>query len=102
MNLLLALGVYGLLYVHTGRLALSIGVHTGVNYAGHTLVADPSFVAEGSSVFAVSNSFSGLAGSLASGAIPQILLAYLLLVAWLMWRRGGVDIRTELTTWVVR
>lgn len=92
LNLLVALGVFGLLYVHTGELALPIGVHTGVNYAGHVLVGSPSLVAEGPTILQVTKSLSGLLGSLSDGAIPQILMAYLLLLAWIAWRSGGVSI----------
>jgi len=98
VNLLLALGVYGLLYVHTGELALSIGVHTGVNYAGNTLLASPSLAAERPTLLSATNSLSGLPGSLSDGAIPQILLAYLLL-AWVEWHHDGIHVETRLARW---
>lgn len=102
LNLVLALGVFGLLYVHTGELALSIGGHTGVNYAGNALFVSQSVAADRPTIFHVSNSLSGLPGSLNEGAIPQILLAYLVVVVWLTWRRGKVPIETGLTQWTAR
>lgn len=102
LNLVLALGVFGLLYVHTSELALSIGVHTGVNYAGNALFVSPSLAADRPTIFHVSNSLSGILGSLSEGAIPQILLAYLVVVVWHTWRRGEVPIETGLTQWTER
>lgn len=99
LNLGLALGVFGLLYVHTGELALSIGVHTGVNYAGNALFVSPSLGVERPSMFHVTNSLSGLPGSLSEGAIPPILLAYLLLVGWIAWRNGGWRIVADRDAW---
>lgn len=99
LNLLLALGIFGLLYVHTGELALPIGVHTGVNYAGQSLFASPSVAANRPAVFEVTNTLQGLAGSLNDGAIPQLLLAYLLLLGWLRWRRGAVTIERGISRW---
>lgn len=83
LNLLVALGVFGLLYVHTGELALSIGVHTGVNYAGNALLVSSSVASSRPTVFHVTNSLSGILGSLSNGAIPQLLVAYLVVVVWL-------------------
>lgn len=100
LNLIVVLGVYGLLYVHTGQLALSVGVHAGVNFAGQTLLADPAFAAEGPSLMHASTSLSGLSGSLSSGAVPHVLVAYLLLLGWIWVRRGGVSVTTELSEWV--
>lgn len=99
LNLLLALGVFGLLYVHTGELALPIGVHTGVNYAGNSLFVPQAAAASRPAVFEVTNTLQGFAGSLNDGAIPQILVAYLLLLGWLRWRRGEVTIERGLSCW---
>lgn len=99
LNLLVALGVFGLLYVHTDELAPSIGVHTGVNYAGQALVVPAAAAAGRPAVFTVTNSLTGLAGSLNSGAIPQLLAAYLLLLGWLRVRRGELTIDTGLARW---
>ena len=101
VNHLVGLGVYALLYVHTGELSFPIGVHLGVNFSMNGL-----FVAEsgttGLAVFRVAESLGGLAGGLSSGRLPQILVAYLLLLAWLRWRHGTVAIRAEIAEWVPR
>lgn len=99
LNLLLALGVFGLVYVHTGELALSVGMHTGVNYAGQALFVPAAVAAGRPAVFTVTNSLTGLAGSLNGGAIPQLLVAYLLLLGWLRARRGEVSIDVGLARW---
>lgn len=101
-TLVLGLGLYGLLYVLTGELALPIGVHTGVNYAGGVLVGSGGPGGQSVSLFAVSNTLSGPLGSLSELAIPQLLIAYLLLLGWLTLRRGSVGIETGLATWTER
>lgn len=96
-SLVLGLAMYGLLYVHTGELALSIGVHTGVNYTGGVLIASSAVVGQSVALFDVSNSLTGLLGNLGELAIPQILIAYVVVLGWLKLRRGEVAINTELT-----
>lgn len=102
VNLQIVLGMYGLLYVQTGELALPIGVHAGVNYAGGVLVVSPSLAAERLSVIEVTNSLSGVLGSLNAGAVPQTLIAHLLVLVWLELRRRGLSITTGLTHWTER
>lgn len=101
-TLVIGLGLYGLLYVLTGELALPIGVHTGVNYAGAVLVGSGGPGGQAVSPFSVSNSLSGVLGSLNDLAIPQLLIAYVLLLGWLQLRRGGVGIETRLADWTER
>jgi len=102
VNLFVVLGVYGLLYVHTGNLALSIGVHTGVNYAGQTLLGDPSYAAAQPTIAQASTSLGGIAGSLSGGAVPHVLLAYVLLLGYLRWRHGAIGVVTVLADWTPR
>lgn len=94
--LIVGLGIFGLLYVHTGELALSIGVHAGVNYAGGTLVVPAAAAGDRLGLVAVGNSLSGLGGTLSGGAIPQLLVAYVLLLGWIRWRHGEVGVETDL------
>lgn len=101
-TLVLGLGLYGLLYVLTGELALPIGVHTGVNYAGGVLVGSGGPGGQSVTPFAVSSTLSGPLGSLNDLAIPQLLIAYVLLLGWLQFRRGGVGIETGLASWTER
>lgn len=102
LNYLLALGTFGILYAHTGQLALSVGVHTGVNYAGNALVGSASGAGGGTALVLASNSLSGVLGSLSDGAIPQILVAYLVILGWIGWRRDGVDLDPGIAGWTDR
>lgn len=102
VNLLIVLGLYGLLYVQTGELALSIGVHTGVNYAGGVLVVSPSLAGNRPSFVEVSNTLSGALGSLNDGAVPHVIIAYLLVLGWLRLRGRAWSVTTELAYWCER
>lgn len=99
VTLLIGLALYGLLYVHTGELALPIGVHTGVNYTGGVLISSPTLGGESASLVDVSNTLSGILGSLNDSAVPQILIAYILLLGWIKFKRGHVGIETGLVVW---
>jgi len=99
VNLVIVLGLYGLLYVQTGELALSIGVHTGVNYAGGALVVSPSLAGDRPSLVEVSNSLSGTLGSLNDGAVPHVIIAYILVLGWVRLRGGAWSVTTELAHW---
>ncbi len=99
VNLVIVLGLYGLLYVQTGELALPIGVHTGVNYAGGVLVVSPSLAGERPSLIDVSNSLSGALGSLNGGAVPHVIIAYILVLGWLRLRGRAWSVTTELAHW---
>jgi membrane protease YdiL (CAAX protease family) len=102
VNLLIGLSLYGLLYLLTGELALPIGVHAGINYAGGVLVASPSVAADRASLIEVTNSLSGVIGSLNAGAVPQVVIAFLLVLGWLKWRRGELRLYTDLVHWTKR
>lgn len=99
VDLAVAGGVFGLLYVHTGELALPIGVHLGANYAGAALFASASNQAAGPAVFRVSESLPGTVETIGSLGFPKLVVAYLLVVAWLRWRRGGVWIHRGIARW---
>lgn len=96
---LTAAGVFfGLLYVHTGELALSAGFHAAVNFSGGWLFALSSRVGEGPVAVAVSETLPVL-DALGDPRVPQMLLAYLALAAWLHWRRGGLGIESAIARW---
>lgn len=101
VNLLAALGTFALLYAHTGELALPVGVHFAVNFSGSALFA-PASGEGGLAVFRVAESLDGLAGGLSGGRLPQILVAYLLLLAWLRWRHDTVSVRADIAKWTPR
>lgn len=102
LNLVIALGVFAALYAHTGELALSIGVHTGINFAGNVLFAAPTSTSGLPRLFIATTSFPGLVGGLHRGAIPPVLIAYALLLGWLRWRDDAVGLATGLTEWTPR
>lgn len=92
--------VFGLLYVHTGELALAIGVHWGASYAAGTVFASPAMASQGPSVFQVTASLPGEVGGAAR--ILLYVVTYLVLVGWLRLYRGDVRIETGLAHWTRR
>jgi len=83
--------VFGLLYVHTGELALTIGVHWGSSYAAGTIFASPSAADATPSVFEVTTSLPGIVGSV--NTVGLYLATYLLLVGWLVLSGGTLPSR---------
>lgn len=98
LGLTAAGALFGLLYVHTGELALPIGFHLGVNFSGGSLFVSAAAAGERTAVFAVAETLPAL-GALSEPRIPQMLLAYLLVVAWLRWRRGAVGVEAGVARW---
>lgn len=89
--------VFGLLYVHTDDLALTIGVHWGSSYATGAIFASPSVAMQGPSVFEVTKSLPGdISGAAGIGLYG---VTYLVLVGWLRLHRGDVSIRTTIAQW---
>lgn len=94
-------GLAGLLYVHTGELALPVGFHFGVNYTGGWVFAPVSAAGERATVFAVSEGHA-LFSALGGPAIPQMAGAYLLPLAWLRLRGGPIGIVEPIARWTPR
>lgn len=92
--------VFGALYVHTGELALTLGVHWGSSWAAGNLFAGPAVANQFPSLFEVTTLQAGIRGLWVS--IPLYLVTYMLLVGWLRWRRGDVPIQPSLATWSAR
>jgi membrane protease YdiL (CAAX protease family) len=89
--------VFGLLYVHTGELALTIGIHWGSSYAAGFIFPRVSMAQEGASIFRVTE-----LGPLAKGMeVPLVLYpaSYLLLAVWLWVIVGSLSIETDLVEW---
>jgi hypothetical protein len=101
LGLIAAGALFGALYVHTGDLALPIGFHLGVNVGAGWLFVPSSLVGERAAVVAVTETLPAL-GALSAPRIPQMVIAYLLLVAWLRWRRGEVGIEADVARWAGR
>lgn len=93
--------LFGLLYVHTGDLALPVGFHLGVNFGAGWLFVPASLAGERAAVLAVTETLPVLQ-AVSAPRIPQLLLAYLLLAGWLTWRRGGLAIEDRIAEWTGR
>lgn len=85
--------LFGLLFLHTGELALGIGAHFGALYVPSVVFASASRSTDGPALFEVAGTLPGGLGTVGQVGFPRLVLAYLVLVAWLWWRRGGVFIR---------
>lgn len=96
LDLAVAGGIFALLYVHTGELALGIGVHLGALYGGSVLFAPAARAAGGPVAFEVSGSLPGLLGVVDQYGFPKLVVAYLLLTGWLAWRRGELPVETAI------
>jgi len=84
--------VYGLLHVHTGDLGSSVGVHLGIWFLGSVLFGPPSGPGSGTVVFAKTGSLPAVLGVTDAHGFPKVLLAYLLLLAWIRWTQGRVPL----------
>lgn len=93
---LLAGALFGALYLYTGELALTVGMHWGVSATAGLL-----FPVAGSprSVFGVTEALPGLVGTVSAHRMPQLVLGFALLVGWLRWRRGAVAVDTSVARW---
>lgn len=90
--------VFGLLYVHTGELALSIGVHGGASYTAASIF--PAQASQAASLFAVTKALPyDIGGEI---RILLYLATYVLLVAWLRLSRGDITIDSGLAQWTER
>lgn len=99
LDLVVAGGVFGLLYVHTGELALGIGTHLGALYGGSVLFTSTVGAAGGPVVFQVTGSLPGVLGVVDEYGFPKMVVAYLVLVGWLKWRRGELAIEAGIARW---
>lgn len=90
--------VFGALYIHTGELSLTLGVHWGSSWAAGILFAGSA--SQTPSLFEVTTLQAGIRGLWVS--IPLYLATYIVLVGWLRWRRGSVSVQTTLAKWTER
>jgi len=89
LDLALAGGIFGLMYLHTGELGLGIGAHFGAFYSGTVVFA----------VIQVTGSLSGVLGTIDQYGFPKMVLAYLVVVAWLLWRHGETPFQHSIARW---
>jgi len=87
LNWVVGAGVFGLLYAHTGELALPIGAHAAANFVSSAVVLTGTVP---------------VPSTVSDWAYPKIAVAYLVLLAWLYWRRGEVTIQQRIAEWPVR
>lgn len=97
-NSVVTAAVFGLLYLHTADLGLTIGVHWGSSYAAGVLFPTQSGL--GPSVFVVSEALSWAKGGLTP--IYLYLATYLVIVGGLHAFRGEIGIETGLAEWTDR
>jgi len=88
--------VYGFLYVQTGDLGFSVGVHFGIWFLGSVLFRSPSGAGSGTVVFEKTGSLPAMLGVIDGYGFPKVLLAGLLVVAWIRWRQGRVPLYREI------
>lgn len=89
LDLTVAGGIFALLYLHTGELAVGIGAHSGGLYGGVVV----------SSVVQVTGSLSGALGTVDAYGFPAMVVAYAVLATWLLWRHGEIPVRRDVARW---
>lgn len=89
LDLALAGGVFGLMYLHTGELGLGIGAHFGAFYSGTVVFA----------VIQVTGSLSGVLGTIDQYGFPKMVLAYLVVVAWLLSQHKKIPLQRSIVRW---
>ena len=86
VDLVVAGCIFALLYLHTGELALGIGTHFGAFYAGIVV----------SAVAQTSGSLPGVLGVVNQYGFPKMVVAYVVVVAWLRWRQQAVGVQSKI------
>lgn len=89
LDLVVAGSFFGLLYLHTGELALGIGAHFGALYSGIVV----------SAIVQESGSLSGVFAVLDQYGFPTMRLAYVVVVAWLRWWWDEFTIQRDIARW---
>jgi len=88
--------IYGLLYVHTRELALGIGLHLGIFLSDQVLFVSASNVADSVSILQVTTSLPEAIEILSAYGFPKNIVAYALVLGYLLWRHGEVPIETKI------
>jgi hypothetical protein len=89
LDLAVAGCIFGLMSLHTGELGLGIGAHFGAFYSGTVVL----------SVIQVTGSLSGVLGTIDQYGFPKMVLAYLVVVAWLVWLHGELPLQGSIARW---
>jgi hypothetical protein len=85
LDLAVAGGIFGLLYLHTGELGLGIGAHFGALYSSIVV----------SAVMQVNGSPSGILGVLDQYGFPTMMIAYIVII-WLLWGQDEFSIQSDI------
>lgn len=91
--------ILGALYLYTGNLALTVGVHWGISSTAGLLFPVADMVKGSPSLFMVTETLPGLLGTVSAHRMPQLAIVFVLLVGWVQWHRGEVGIDTSITQW---
>lgn len=105
LSLVFGGAVFILLYVHSGKLALSIGAIGSANYTNRFILTNTTAggpAGDGLQVVHLSQSLPDIVSVIAETNLPSMLFAYLLAVGWLTWQRNGLTIHPSLTQWSPR
>jgi membrane protease YdiL (CAAX protease family) len=103
VGVLLAGGtVFGAMYVHSGELALPIGAIGLGNFVNLVLFVPHDQELAAPVVFEVTQSLPAGLAPLADPRLPQMVIGYLVVAAWLQWRRDGLSIDASITRWTPR
>lgn len=89
LDLAVAGCIFGLMSLHTGELGLGIGAHFGAFYSGTVVL----------SVIQVTGSLSGVLGTIDQYGFPKMVLAYLVVVVWLLWRHRELPLQDSIARW---
>jgi membrane protease YdiL (CAAX protease family) len=89
--------VFGLLYVNTGSLALTIGFHAGGSYVVTSIFTPEGMAGAFPSVFEVTKAMPDEGAVV--GRIGPYLVTYLVLLGWIWVYHGEVGIETEIAEW---
>jgi hypothetical protein len=89
VDLAVAGGIFTLLYLHSGELAIGVEAQSGALCAGPVV----------SALVRVTGPPAGALGVLDPYGFPKMVVAYLIMVAWLIRLRGAVDVRRGIGRW---
>lgn len=89
LDLTIAGGIFGLMFLHTGALGLGIGAQFGAFYSGTVVFA----------VIEVAGTLSGVLGTIDQYGFPKMALAYLMVVAWLLWQHSELPLQHSIAQW---
>lgn len=88
--------IYGLVYVHTGELAVGIGLHLGIFLGDQVVFVAASNASETLAVVSVTQSLPASLAVLGSYGFPKMIIAYGVVAGYLVWSHDGLPVTTEI------